>query len=196
MKTHTSPVKGNHANRQESYTTRSAAATPGEPTPHDNFASFPAELKELVRWVNWRFVERDGESTKAPVDPNTWLPASCSDPDTWGTYADALERFNCDSVDGIGFQLGDSYTGIDLDDCRDPRTGDIEPRAREIIRQLDSYTEISPSGTGIPILTKGTLPPHGRRKGPVEIYCGGRFLAMTGEHLDGTPGPLKSGRKN
>jgi len=102
-----------------------------------------------------------------------------------------LARFKCDTVDGIGFQLGDSYTGIDLDDCRDARSGDIEPWAREIIRQLDSYTEISPSGTGIHILAKGTLPPRGRRKGPVEIYSGGRYLTMTGEHLDGTPGTVE-----
>jgi primase-polymerase (primpol)-like protein len=115
MKTHMSHVKGNRAKRQESHTTPSAAASPGKPTPHHNFAAIPAELKELARWVNWQFVERDGKSTKVPVEPNTWQPASCSDPDTWSTYADALARFNCDSVDGIGFQLGDSYIGIDLD---------------------------------------------------------------------------------
>ena len=121
----------------------------------------PAELKALARWVNWQFLERDGNSTKVPVDPNTWQPASSSDRDTWGTYADALARFNSDSVDGIGFQLGDSYVGIDLDRCRNPKTGEIESQATEIIGRLSSYAEISPSGTGIHILTKGILPPHG-----------------------------------
>jgi len=76
MKTHTSPVKGNHANRHQSYTTPSAAASPGEPTRHNKFEAIPAELKALARWVNWQFVERDGESTKVPVDPYTWHPAS------------------------------------------------------------------------------------------------------------------------
>jgi hypothetical protein len=187
MTTHTSPVKGNRGNRQESHTTPSAPASQGKPTSHNNFAAIPAELKELERWVNWQFVERDGKSTKVPLDPNVGQPASSSDPDTWGSYADALARFKSDTVDGIGFQLGDSYIGVDLDDCRDPRTGDIQPRAREIIRQLDSYTEISPSGTGIHILAKGTLPPRGRRKGPVEIYSDGRYFTVTGCHLDGTP---------
>ncbi len=188
MKTHTSHVKGNNrAKRQASHTTPSVAASQAKPTPHNNFAAIPAELKKLSRWVNWQFVERDGKSTKVPVDPNTWQPASSSDRDTWGTYADALARFNNDTVDGIGFQLGDSYTGIDLDRCRNPKTGEIESQATAIIGRLSSYTEISPSGTGIHILTKGSLPPRGRRKGPVEIYSDGRFFTMTGEHLDGTP---------
>ena len=99
------------------------------------------------------------------ASPRKFLqPASSSDRDTWGTYADALARFNSDSVDGIGFQLGDSYVGIDLDRCRNPKTGEIESQATEIIGRLSSYAEISPSGTGIHILTKGILPPHGGGK--------------------------------
>ena len=151
----------------------------------------PAELKKLERWVNWQFVERDGKSTKVPLDPNTWQPASCSDPQTWGTYADAVARFSCDTVDGIGFQLGSPYTGIDLDGCPRPKTGDIEPWAQKIIASLNSYTEVSPSGAGIHILAKGTLPPLGRRKGPVEIYSDGRYFTVTGSHLDGTPGTVE-----
>jgi putative DNA primase/helicase len=187
MKTHTSHVKGNRGNHQESHTTPSAPASQGKPTPHSNFAAIPAELKKLPRWVNWQFEERDGKSTKIPLDPNIGQLASCSERDTWGTYADALARFNSDSVDGIGFQLGDSYVGIDLDDCRDPGTGDIEPWTQKIIASLNSYTEVSPSGTGIHILAKGTLPPGGRKKGPVEIYSDGRYFTVTGSHLDGTP---------
>jgi hypothetical protein len=187
MKTHTSHVKGNRGIRKESHATPSVTASQAKPTPHNNFAAIPAELKKLPRWVNWQFVERDGKSTKVPVDPNIGQLASSSEPDTWGTYADALARFNNDSVDGIGFQLGDSYVGIDLDRCRNPKTGEIESQATEIIGRLSSYAEISPSGTGVHILTKGTLPQHGRRKGPVEIYSDGRFFTMTGQHLDGTP---------
>jgi putative DNA primase/helicase len=187
MKTHTSPVKGNHANRQESYSTPSAAASLGEPTPHNNFAAIPAELKALARWVNWQFVERDGKPTKEPINPQTGNLASCSDPDTWGTYSDALARLNIDSVDGIGFQLGSPYTGVDLDGCRDSATGDIEPWAQKIIASLNSYTEVSPRRCGVHIWVKGNLPPGGRRKGHIEMYCTGRYLTVTGLHLDGTP---------
>jgi hypothetical protein len=154
--------------------------------PYKHLLAVPDELKGLVRWVNWQFVERDGKTTKVPVDPNTGQPASCSDPVTWGTYARALARFNSDAVDGIGFQLGDSYAGVDLDDCRNRVTGEIESWAQEIIDGLDTYTEISPSGNGVHIVAKGSLPPRGRRKGNVEMYSSGRFLTMTGAHLKGT----------
>jgi hypothetical protein len=156
-------------------------------SPQSDFATIPAELKVFTRWVNWRSVVRDGKPTKVPLDPKTGGRASCSDPATWGTYEQALARFARGGIDGVGFQLGSPYCGIDLDLCRDRATGDIEPRAQEVINRLDSYTEISPSGTGVHVLVKGSLPPRGRRKGHVEIYSGGRFLTVTGDHVGGTP---------
>jgi hypothetical protein len=95
--------------------------------------------------------------------------------------------FNCDTVDGIGLQLGSPYTGVNLDGCRDSGTGDIEPLAQKIIASLNSYTEVSPRGCGVHIWVKGNLPPGGRKKGHIEMYCTGRFLTVTGLHLDGTP---------
>ena len=77
--------------------------------------------------------------------------------------------------------------GSDLDRCRDPETGTIEPWAQEIIDEIRSYTEISPSGTGIRILAQGSKPTGRCRKGSVEIYDHGRYLTVTGDHCDGTP---------
>ena len=66
-------------------------------------------------------------------------------------------------------------------------TGDIEPWAQKIIASLNSYTEISPRRCGVHIWVKGSLPPGGRKKGHIEMYCTGRYLTVTGLHLDGTP---------
>ena len=52
--------------------------------------------------------------------------------------------------------------------------------AWDIIRALDSYTEISPSGTGIRIFARGKLPPGGRKRGRFEMYETGRYLTVTG----------------
>jgi hypothetical protein len=153
---------------------------------HSDFAAIPAELKALGCWVNWRLDQRDGKPTKIPIDPKSGQPASCNNPDTWGTYADALARFNNDSVDGVGFQLGSPYVGVDLDGCRNPDAGEIEPWAQQIIACLHSYTEVSPSGRGVHIWIKGNLPSRGRRKGRIEMYDSGRFLTMTGIHVKGT----------
>ena len=38
--------------------------------------------------------------------------------------------------------------GIDLDSCRDPDSGAIAVWAQEVIDRFDTYTEVSPSGTG------------------------------------------------
>lgn len=75
--------------------------------------------------------------------------------------------------------------GIDLDDCRDPATGEITDEAKLIVDQLRSYTEISPSGQGLRIFVYAKLPDGRRRKGPVEMYDSERFLTVTGHMLDG-----------
>ena len=54
--------------------------------------------------------------------------------------------------------------------------------------ELDSYTEASPSGTGVHVLVFGELPPGGgNKKGQVEMYGSGRYFTCTGQHLPGTP---------
>ncbi|MHB1158465.1 MAG: phage NrS-1 polymerase family protein [Phycisphaerales bacterium] len=56
---------------------------------------------------------------------------------------------------------------------------------------MDSYTEGSPSGTGVKIVTQGTNScGHCSRKyedGKVEIYSEKRFFTVTGQHWPGTP---------
>jgi primase-polymerase (primpol)-like protein len=75
----------------------------------------------------------------------------CTDPATWTDYRTAASAVASVYYDGVGFVLGDGVVGIDLDDCRDPVTGEITPEAQEIVRRLHSYTEVSPSGTGLHI---------------------------------------------
>lgn len=72
--------------------------------------------------------------------------------------------------------------GIDIDHAIDPQTGAVSELAREIIAKMDSYTEYSPSGTGIHIFARGDIPTDGRkdpRKG-IEFYKARRYFTMTG----------------
>jgi len=82
--------------------------------------------------------------------------------------------------------LSNEFLGIDLDKCRNPENGAIEPWALGIVEKLRSYTEITPSGTGLHIWIKGKLPPQGRRKGHFEVYDSARYFTLTGHHLEGT----------
>ena len=90
---------------------------------------------------------------------------------------------------GIGyvFTEEDPYVGLDFDRCVDPVTGVIADWAQGHIDGLASYTEVTPSGTGLHTIVQGALPPKGRRKGPIEMYSYARFFTMTGWRLDELP---------
>jgi putative DNA primase/helicase len=102
---------------------------------------------------------------------------------------DAYRASESDSTrpyDGIGFVFSDAdpFCGIDLDDCRNPETGEIVPWAQEIICRVgDGYTEISPSGRGIHVIIRGDVRGGGMRRGPVEMYSRGRYFTITGRGL-------------
>lgn len=66
----------------------------------------------------------------------------------------------------------------------------ITTLATEILEQMDTYTEVSPSGTGLHLILKGRLPPGGRRSDEVEMYDTGRFFTVTCEPF-GDPKPIR-----
>jgi putative DNA primase/helicase len=155
-----------------------------------NLSGIPRELKRLPNWVNWTIENRDGKDTKIPINPKTGGQAQSNNSSTWATYDQALKCYKkCENerIQGIGFVPTNGYVGVDLDHCRDPEAGHIESWAQEIISQLNSYTEITPSGAGVRVWIKGTLPSQGRKKGNIEMYTTGRFFTVTGQHLEGTP---------
>lgn len=166
----------------------------------------PPELKELVQWVAWKQECRQGKDgkeelwTKVPVDPKTGRNARTNESSTWGTFERALAAVKRYQLDGIGFVFteDDLYAGIDLDDCRDPNTGELDEWAAEYVNRLASYTEISPTGTGVKVWVKGKLPPGGNKKGVplpegalpglnpgVEMYDRLKFFTVTGHRLEG-----------
>lgn len=101
----------------------------------------------------WKYVERDGKETKMPFK-NNGVPASSTKPDHYSAFNELAP--NIDYYNGVGFVFteSDPYCGIDIDDCIDS-DGALHPSAREIVKLFNSYTEISPSGTGLKIFIKG-----------------------------------------
>lgn len=143
----------------------------------------PKELRDLPQWVNWRIEEREGKETKVPYGADGAM-ASTTDPATWMTYEEAVSK--SDKI-GFVFTKDDPYCGIDLDKCRHSVDGSLHDKVAQLVKKFDSYTEASPSGTGIHIIVKATLPPGGNRKGKIEMYDVGRYFAMTGNLYNGTP---------
>ncbi|PCR90481.1 phage NrS-1 polymerase family protein [Natrinema ejinorense] len=153
--------------------------------------TIPETLCARDQWICWEQAERNGETTKIPIDPQTGNFASTTNDHTWCTLETALEYWesNSTAVDGLGFVFtsADPVVGVDLDDCRDPETGRPTERAKRIINRFDSYTECSPSGTGYHILVTGELPDGRNRCGHVEMYDHARYFTVTGDHVSGTP---------
>ncbi len=106
-------------------------------------AKIPRTLKALPQWVVWRFVQRDGKNTKIPYDSrNPKRMASSTDVTTWGTFKEAVFTYQHQTLafDGVGFVFSqkDPFTGVDLDKCRDAKTGELDSWAQRIVVPLDS----------------------------------------------------------
>ena len=71
----------------------------------DFFANIPQEMKQVKQWVC-----RNG---KIPINPYTGKGAKSNDPNTWSDYETAVKAMQEKGYDGIGFELGNGYIGID-----------------------------------------------------------------------------------
>jgi hypothetical protein len=163
------------------------------------YEKLPTELTALPRWCPWRF---EGDR-KIGYDLHTGQWAKSNDPATWASFPVALAAYRANPRywRGLIFVLGDDapYFGFDLDNCRNPDTGDIVPRAHRIIGQFSTYTEASQSGRGVKGIGRGVMPtpdgagknfrkdPWGTGTGGIEFYRRGRFWALTGWAVPGTP---------
>jgi hypothetical protein len=153
--------------------------------------ALPDDLTERDTWVLWR---RERE-TKVPYSV-TGRRASSTDPRTWASFETVTAAYlrRPDAYAGIGFVFTkeDPFVGIDLDDCLDE--GNLRPPFVATVEKFsDTYLEISPSGKGIKIWAKGSLPanlPKVRALGGIggiEMYDHARFFAVTGQRFRGAP---------
>lgn len=155
---------------------------------NNTYQTIPQELRCLPNWVCWQAVQDERSHSgvsKRPIDPKTGNFAKSNDPSTWADFDTAVQA--AQKWSGIGFMFsGSGCFGVDLDDIaeelqsyRDNNGGIVT----EFISVLQSYAEVSQSGTGIHIICKGSLPKGGRRRGKVEMYDSGRFFVMTGQPI-------------
>lgn len=147
------------------------------------FANVPEVLKKRKQWVLFRLIPRVGKKpTKIPYQISG-VPASVSKGSNWAAFDAVVQRLEQGGFDGIGyvFSADDNCTGIDYDGCRNPLTGEIAGWALKWIEKFDSYTEVSPSGTGLHSIVIGKLPGRGRKNSQFEIYDQKRYFTISGE---------------
>jgi putative DNA primase/helicase len=147
-----------------------------------NLDCLPEELRQRPQWVVWKLEKRSGEDkpTKVPYIAGGVGRADTTDLMTWRSFEEAVQALETGRYNGIGFVFssGDRYAGVDLGDCRDTESGELEEWAEKIVEAFGSYAEVSQSGKGIHIIVKGKAP--NKKRGKVEAYSLERFFAMTG----------------
>lgn len=145
-----------------------------------NYNNIPIELRELNRWVLYRLTwdSNRGKYDKKPFNARTGGYAQSNNPNTWCDFETALGVV--DLYDGLGFMLGDTIFGVDIDGVSLD-----DPVVREVLLTLNSYAEVSPSGKGIHVICIGSKPQGACRKANFECYDKGRFFTMTGDTIPG-----------
>jgi KaiC/GvpD/RAD55 family RecA-like ATPase len=176
-------------------------------------------LAPLPVWLAWQNELLPGRKRPAKVPyAASMCRAATDDPATWGTKEQAIQLYKqlplpCGDG-GLGLVLtdiGGGYwvCGIDLDTCR-AEDGSIAGWATEIIEPFASYTEISPSGTGVKIffiLKTGDLAglrneignQHkktwsrggGEHPPAIELHLSNSYFTITEQHVEGTPQELR-----
>ena len=172
---------------------------PKPATFNGDLTNLPAALRSRTqekRWVVWRWTWRpeQGRWDKPPLQAaNPALYAKSNDPTTWGSYQDAVAAVMASHADGVGYMLsGSDLNAADLDDCYTADTGEVDTWAQTEIATANSYTEVTPSGTGLRILgigPGGEL--HRQFKIPgtvngaqIEVYrATNRYICITGLQL-------------
>ena len=157
-----------------------------------NYDNIPQEIKALRQWVcfSLQFNEERQKYDKIPKSPLRNENGSPTNPKKWGTFEEACNAVDRFGYDGIGFVFtADSpFCGADIDHCVNTDTGEINELAADIVDTMDTYTELSPSGTGLHIIYKGDNHPKWRKKVKdalgenidLEMYQSGRYFTVTG----------------
>lgn len=170
------------------------------------FDSIPTELRSKDRWLLWRWERRGEKNTKPPFKivyskgETLFERASVTEPKDWSPFGDVVNNLKTGKFSGIGFVLtdDDDILAYDLDHCLNIKNGDLEPWADKLVKELNSYTEITPSGDGLRVIIRGDVPeagrqtrhlssPDGKKQGAVECYKNKRYITVTGIHYPLSP---------
>jgi putative DNA primase/helicase len=162
--------------------------------PEPVWEAIPEGLTTRAQWVGWAYQFVNRRWTKVPLQPDG-AKASVINPATWAYFEHVQCAYysHCRTkrevqFDGLGFvlTLTDPFVAFDFDHCVDCQTGEITvPQVRDYVARLDSYTEISPSSTGLRVIVEAKLPDRDRRNGSFECYDDRRVVSITGRVYQG-----------
>jgi hypothetical protein len=167
-----------------------------------DFDAIPQELRERPQWLVWRFEPNPNPAKTKPLKVPYWVNGK----KRYGVQGDQADRSRLVTLDvalatlaasnghytGIGFAFlaGDGLIGVDIDKCIDLETGEVTELALQAMAGCDSYTEYSPSGTGIHIIVAGATTTFKSNEIGLEVFCSSQFFTFTGRQLAGSPSAI------
>lgn len=147
----------------------------------------PSDLKNTPHWILWRYVWKvsEGVWSKVPFQPDG-THAKSNDKTTWHTFESCFLAFEQQEnrFDGLGFVFSETsdFVGVDLDACLS-KEKELTPFALRVLEKLYTYTEVSPSRTGIHLIGKAKDIQALKTKyrgNDIEVYRTGRYFTFTG----------------
>lgn len=172
--------------------------------------SIPNELRALNSWVLLKMKpvrRKDGtlKWDKQPWNPKTGFALKWSQPGSTTTFDAAMRAANRFASNycthwRVAMVPGanDGVCVIDLDNC--VHDGEISEEALSIVNDLDSWTELSPSGKGLHVWLYNVELSGIKKKNwinlGVELYHYGAVISVTGQKMEGFTQPLSTSRNN
>ena len=164
-----------------------------------DFDAIPQELRERPQWLVWRFEPNPNPAKTKPLKVPYWINGKRRR----GVQGDQADRSGLVTLDvalarlaasnghytGIGFAFlpGDGLIGVDIDKCIDLETGEVSALAMQTIAGCASYTEYSPSCTGVHIIVAGATTTFKSNDIGLEVFCSSQFFTFTGRQFAGSP---------
>ena len=148
-----------------------------------NFEMIPQEMKDHPKWLMWKALpkkDKPNELGKVPFQTNGKM-AQKNNPKHYATFQQVKAAYETGEFDGVGVDINraDKLVCCDLDNFKDINNIPAEKYNHTIY----SYTELSPSETGLHIWMKGQKPEWcGTKKNGVELFGSeaDSFVTVTG----------------
>jgi hypothetical protein len=141
-------------------------------------------LKSMKIWSIFKY-KPDKSKMPCWFDTGRW-GLDWKNPDNLVTYSEAIRARQVHNAAGVGIVIPSGYFAIDLDEVISP-DGVIDKRAAGLVALIDSYTERSPSKTGLHILVKADIASAKNIRVDsgsgllIEVKAPGTYLTYTGD---------------
>lgn len=173
----------------------------------------PQAMRDRPQWLVWKFVQKPGAPKPAKVPfyvsgslrgwphgkPKDGKPTPQQPQVEQGHDLDRAALCTLDvalaklahmpQLAGVGFAFlpGDGLIGVDIDHAINAESGEISELCAKVVDLCGSYTETSPSGTGVHIILQGESEKFKDDLIGLEVYAGSQYFACTGARWESKP---------